>query len=86
MNIQSKNKFAATAILLAGIASATVVYADNSRHNSGSMMGQMDMMGKMQGVMTTCNNMMQSMMQNSESPMPSPMQSPDHGKTAPDEK
>jgi hypothetical protein len=38
---------AGTAILAAGIASATVVYADGSRQSPGSMMGQMqEMMAK----------------------------------------
>ena len=85
MNIQKK-KIAATAVLIAGIASATVVYADGARQMPGSMMDRNGVMGQMQQMMANCNAMMQSMMNNTQTPMQSPLQSPDQGKTAPGDK
>ncbi len=88
MKIQLKT-LAATAALIAGIISASLVYAGGAGKSPGSMMdqggmtGQGNMMEQMNQMMSTCNTMMQKMMKNSGKPMPggkSPDESPSHKK------
>lgn len=66
---KSMKTLSATAVLIAGIAAASALYAHDSEsskaHDRGmmgsGMMGMMNMMEEMSGMMDRCNQMMQGM-------------------------
>ncbi len=77
MNTKLKTPTAAAA-LIAGIISASAVYAHGPSESPGStgMMGMMNMMGQMNQMMNTCNTMMQTMMQHKQEDLQKPGQTP----------